>query len=176
MPKPIVTVEEFYAHALAIEREAADRYAEFTAYFSDRDEGVLAGLCASLASMEREHFDELTAACACLTLPAISARGYQWLEADAPESAARELLYRVATPRQLLEIALAAEWRAREFFVGIARTAPSRAVRELASVMAAEETEHVQWVRKALEYRDATGLDWDTLLAQGVGPGAVTSD
>ena len=176
MPMPIATVEEFYAHALAIEREAADRYGEFAAYFSDRDEDALAGLCKSLASMEREHFDELGAACATLTLPAISALQYQWLEADAPESAARELLYRVATPRQLLEIALAAEWRAHEFFVGIARTAPLKAVRELASVMAAEEGEHVQWVRKALEYRDATGLDWDTLLAQGVGPGAATSD
>ena len=175
MPKPIETVEEFYAHALAIEREAADRYEEFTAYFTDRGEDVLAGLCASLASMEREHFTELAAACASLNLPAIAARQYQWLEADAPESAARELLYRITTPRQLLEIALAAEGRAREFFVGIARNAPSAAVRELASVMAAEETEHVQWVRKALEYRQAIDLDWEALLAQGVGPGAATS-
>ena len=66
--------------------------------------------------------------------------------------------------------------RAGGFFVGIARTAPSNAVREVASVVAAEETEHRQRVRKALEYHDATGLDWDTLLAQGVGSGAVTSD
>ena len=110
-----------------------------------------------------------------LTLPVIGAGQYRWLEADAPESLARDLIYRVATPPQLLEIALAAEWRAREFFAEIAGTASSRAVRELASVMAAEEDQHVQWVRNALEYRDASGLDRDALLAQGVGPGAVTS-
>ena len=156
MPVPIDTVEEFYAHALAIEREAAERYAEFAAYFSDRGEEALAGLCSSLASVEREHFDGLAAACAALDLPAIGARRYRWLEADAPESMARDLVYRVATPRMLLEIALAAECRAREFFVEIARTAPSREVRELASVMAAEEAQHVQWVRDALDYRMAT--------------------
>ena len=176
MPAPITTVEEFYAHALAIEREAADRYAEFTEYFADRGEEALADLCRNLASLERGHFDELAAACATLTLPAIARGQYRWLEAEAPEAAARELLYRVANPRQLLEIALGAEWRAREFFVWIVRTAPTNPVRELASVMAAEETEDVQWVRKALEYRDATGLDWDALLAQGVGPGTVISD
>ena len=176
MIAPIATVEEFYAHALAIEREAAERYAEFTAYFSDRDEEALAGLCANLAAMERAHFDDLAAACASLVLPVIGAHRYQWLEAGAPESAARELLYRVATPRQLLEIALAAEWRAREFFVNIALTAPSREVRELASVMAAEEGEHVRWVRNALEYRDTSEPDWNELLAHGTGPGVVTSD
>ena len=31
----IATVEEFYAHALAIEREAAQRYAEFEAHFAE---------------------------------------------------------------------------------------------------------------------------------------------
>jgi rubrerythrin len=75
----------------------------------------------------------------------------------------------------LLEIALAAEWRAREFFVGIARTSPNLAVRELASVMAAEETEHVQWVRKALEYHNATGANWEKLIDAGIGPGALVS-
>jgi rubrerythrin len=152
---PIATVEDFYAHALAIEHEAAERYAELALYFSDRGEDTLAGLASSLASMEREHFDALAAACATLTLPAIDPRRYQWLEADAPESAARELLYRLATPRMLLEIALAAEWRAHEFFAGIARSSPSKEVCELASEMAAEERQHVQWVRDALEYRFA---------------------
>jgi rubrerythrin len=153
---PIATVEEFYAHALAIEREAAERYSEFTAYFTDRGEDALAGLAASLASMEREHFEELAAACAALELPVVDAGACRWLEAGAPDTSARELLYRVATPRMLLEIALAAEYRAHAFFVGIARSAPLKEVRELASVMVAEESQHVQWVRDALEYRMAS--------------------
>jgi rubrerythrin len=174
MPAPIQTVEEFYAHALAIEREAAQRYEEFTEYFEERGEDSLAGLCGNLARMERGHFEELARSCMNLKLPAIAEGGYRWLEGDSPEVPAREMLYRIATPRHLLEIALAAEWRAREFFVGIARTAPSVTVRELASVMAAEETDHVKWVRQALEYHVATGANWDEMISAGIGPGIVS--
>lgn len=175
MHPPIASIEEFYAHALAIEREAAERYVEFAAHFEDRGEEALAGLCRNLAALELEHYQELAAGCAGLSLPAIAADRYRWLEAQSPEAPAREMLYRIATPRQLLEIAGAAEWRAREFFVWIARTSPDVAVRQQASVMAAEETQHVQWVRQALEYHGATGsADWDEMLVHGVGPGIVS--
>jgi len=170
---PVTTVEEFYAHALAIEREAAERYREFTQYFEDRDEATLAGLCRNLSAMEQAHFEELAEACSRLELPPIAEGRYRWLEGGSPEAPAREMLYRIAQPRNLLEIALAAEWRAREFFVGIARTSPSQGVRELASVMAAEETEHVKWVRDALEYHMASGADWEAMIAAGIGPGTV---
>lgn len=176
LPAPIASVEEFYAHALAIEREAAERYAEFEAHFAARGEEVIAGLCRNLASAEREHFEELARACTNLTLPAIATADYQWLDAGSPEAPARELLYRVATPRRLLEIALAAELRARAFFVWVARTARLHHVQELASVMAAEELEHVQWVRRALEYHAPERPDWETLLAEGIGPGAALPD
>ena len=174
MPRLIATTEEFYAHALAIEREAAERYEEFTAYFADRGEEVLAGLCANLARQEREHFEELVRACAHLSLPPISAGDYLWLTGESPEAAARELFYRIGTPRALLEIALDAELRAREFFVEIAKAAPLVSVRELASVMAAEEAQHVTWVRQALEYHTTGNADWDALLGDGVGPGTLS--
>ena len=170
----IRTVEEFYAHALAIEREAAERYEEFAAHFEDRDEVALAGLCSNLADMERKHFEELATTSLAMNLPRIPVGRYAWLEGDSPEAPAREMLYRIATPRHLLEIALAAEWRAREFFVGIARTSPSVTVRELASVMAAEETEHVKWVRQALQYHVTTGANWEEMIAAGIGPGTVS--
>jgi rubrerythrin len=170
MRRPIRTIEEFYANALAIEREAAERYSEFAAYFADRGEDVLAGLCRNLASMERAHYHQLIRASDGLTLPVIEMSGYRWLESGAPETSARQLFYRVANPRQLLEIALGAELRARAFFVGVSRHSPSPAVRQLASVMAAEECEHVRWVREALEYHPAD-IDWEKSLAHGVGPG-----
>jgi rubrerythrin len=174
LPPPVATVEEFYAHALAIEREAAQRYQEFSAYFDDRGDEALAGLCRNLAQMERSHFEELVQACGSLRLPTVADGRYRWLEGDSPEAPAREMLYRLARPRHLLEIALAAEWRAREFFVGIARTSPAQAVRELASVMAAEETEHVRWVRQALEYHVANGATWEEMIEAGIGPGSVS--
>ena len=150
MQRPIATPEEFYAHALAIEREAAERYEEFAQWFETRS-AALAALCRRLARLEREHFDDLAESCARLELPDIAAGEYRWLEGDPPEATARELFHGVANPRQVLQIALAAEKRAHAFFVWVARSAPDRAVRELASVMAAEENEHIAWVTDALE-------------------------
>lgn len=149
MKEACKTPEEFYAHALAIEREAAERYAEFADWFEKRST-ALATLCRRLAALEREHFKELAEACARLELPEIGT-DYRWLERDSPEVTPREAFYSVTDARQLLEIALAAEKRAHAYFVWTARTAPDRAVRELASVMAAEESEHIAWVREALE-------------------------
>ena len=173
--RPIETVEEFYAHALAIEREAAERYGEFATHFADRGEDVLAGLCRNLARFEREHYHQLIRACEGLTLPIIVADDYRWLDGASPEAAARDLFYHVAQPRQLLEIALDAELRAREFFVWVARSARSTAVKELASIMAAEEAEHVHWVMQALEYHPEQA-DWDKLLEDGMGPGPALAN
>jgi len=163
MPRPIGTVEEFYAHALAIEREAAERYNEFAAWFGDRGDDVLAGLCHNLARFEDEHYRQLVNGCQGLTLPNINAADYQWLGEAPPETGARELFFRAAQPRHILEIALEAEMRAREFFAWVARSSSSRAVRELAAIMAAEEAEHVAWVRQAMEYHP-DHRDWETLF------------
>ena len=164
MPRPIRTVEEFYAHALAIEREAAERYSEFETWFFDRGEEVLAGLCRNLAQMENEHFLELVRASAHLKLPAIGVSGYQWLESGSPEAAAREVFYRVAEPRHLLEIALHAECNALAFFEWVARTTNDDSVRLLARGMAAEEQQHVEWVQKALQYHPSRHIDWEKAL------------
>src|SRR4029078_7286394 len=56
MHPPIETIEAFYANALPIEREAAQRYDEFARHFEERGEDALAGLCANLADLERRHF------------------------------------------------------------------------------------------------------------------------
>jgi rubrerythrin len=151
---PIATPEEFYAHALAIEREAAERYLEFAEWFEKRSTS-LAELCHRLAALEREHFETLAEACARLELPEIAAGDYRWLERDWPEAGPREHFYAATTSRQLLQIALAGEKRAHAFFVWVARTAPDRGVRELAALMAAEENEHIAWVSEALERNTA---------------------
>lgn len=165
MSRIIRSIEEFYAHALAIEREAADRYSEFETWFFDRGEEVLAGMCRNLAQMENEHFMELVRACRHLSLPALDATGYQWLESGSPEAAAREIFYRVAEPHHLLEIALHAECNALTFFEWVERTTADDSVRALARAMAAEEQQHVEWVQKALEYHPSAHIDWEKLLA-----------
>jgi rubrerythrin len=172
MPQPIRTLEEFYAHALAMEHEAAERYAEFEAWFRDRGEEMLAGLCRNLSQAENEHFRQLERGARGLTLPVIPAGEMRWLDAGSPESPAHELFYRVAEPRHLLQVALAAECRAAAFFEWVVRTSPSPEVRERAREIAEEEALHVRWMRDALEYHPSWRIDWEGLLGGGTGPGA----
>ncbi|MGZ5033472.1 MAG: hypothetical protein ACXWAC_09775 [Usitatibacter sp.] len=175
MPATIDSVESFYAHALAVEHEAAERYAEFAAYFEGRGEDVLAGLCRTLEQMERDHYVILVRASQGMDLPPIAAGCHCWLDAGPPEAAAHELFFRITNPRQVLEIALGGERHARQFFRWVALTARDAAVRTLAKDMVLEEGDHIRFVLHALEYREPT-TNWRKLLAHGVGPGIVTAE
>ena len=92
---------------------------------------------------------------------------YRWLDAAAPETAARELVYRLMTPRQALQIALSAERRAQAFFEQVMTTADDPALRALAREMAAEEQEHVQVVERLLGDTPDPNSDWGALLEAG---------
>jgi rubrerythrin len=176
MIEPIRSVEEFFAHAIAIEFEAAARYREFEGYFTDRGEAVLAGLCGNLAHFEEEHFDELLRRSQGLSLPKLSPEQYRWINARSPEEPSRELFYEVATARQLLQVALRAERDARRFFEYVAGTTTSPEVQAMAEEMAREEDDHVRWVSKAMEYLPQDGVDWERLLAAGGGPGLALGE
>ena len=153
MPDLVTTIEAFYAHALAIEREAAERYREFEGYFAARGEAVLAAICGMLARMEAEHYAQLARAAEGLELPEPDP-AYGW-STDAPaESAPRKEFYRITNAEQLLEIALEGEIRAQRFFAWVAASASDATVRTLAQEMAQEEARHIRWVSQALAYRN----------------------
>lgn len=171
MLEPIGSVEEFFAHALAIEGEAAKCYRRYQEHFADRGEDVLAGLCGNLAHFEEDHHKLLLERAGKLKLPELPPERYRWLDSGPPEAVDCDLVFRLATPRELLEIALKAERDAKRFFEWVAGTTANGEIHELAEEMAREEAEHVQWVTRAMEYVRSDGVDWDSLLAAGGGPG-----
>ena len=58
---PVSTPNELYAHAIAIEREAAERYSEFAQHMADEGNDQVATLFRTLAVFEAEHLDTLEA-------------------------------------------------------------------------------------------------------------------
>jgi len=141
---------ELYAHAIAIEREAAERYGEFAERMEDEGREDLAHVFGTLAQVEAEHLDTLLARTEGVALPTIAPRRYKWLDAGAPETPAREFVFRLMTPRHALAIALHAEQRAQAFFEHVYWTSSDPGLRALAKEMAAEEREHVDVVSKML--------------------------
>ena len=147
----IRSAPELYAHAIAIEREAAERYAELAGRMQDEGREDLARIFQMLADLESEHLQTLEARTIDVALPPIAAGRYHWLDVGAPETAARELVYRLMTPRMAVAIALQAEIRAQAFFERVMMTCDDPALRALAREMAAEEQEHAALLARMLE-------------------------
>jgi len=158
--KPIRTVPELYASAVCIEREAAERYREFAERMADYGKDEVAEIFARLAVVEGEHLEALLGKSRGMALPAVAPEAYRWIEAGAPDDAARELVLRLMTPRQALTIALGAELRAEAFFEQVFMTAQDAGLRSLAREMAEEELEHVVAIEKLLEGLREPPLDW----------------
>src|SRR5690242_16038906 len=141
--KAIQSAAELYAHAIAIEREAAQRYSELAERMDDEGREELARVFAELARMEAEHLDTLERRTEGLELPEVPQGDYRWLSHAAPETAPHDLVFRLMTPGTALAVALAAEHRAEAFFEHVCWSAPDPALRALAREMAAEERSHV---------------------------------
>lgn len=162
--KTIHSAPELYAHAIAIEREAAERYSEFAERMADLGNDAVASVFAWLASVEGEHLETLQQRTEGVQLPEPVLNQYRWLDSGAPETSARELIFRLMTPRRALEIALAAEKRAQAFFESVMMTADDPALRALAQEMAMEEQGHVALVERLLERTPESSLDWGAVF------------
>jgi rubrerythrin len=165
MAAPIQNLEEFHAHALAIEREAAARYREFAARMADHDKDELAALFAKLSRLEQEHATllEQRIGNADAALPQDQ---YRWIDSSAPETAAHDWVFRLLTPYDALRIALAGEERAKAFFEGVAAGASNPELRAFALDMAEEEKEHAARLERALAHEPDPHIDWETVLGE----------
>ena len=159
----IESAAELYVHAIAIEREAAERYAEFAERMDREGNFAVAALFRMLSTIEARHLEELKRRAADLKLPPLIA-DYTWRDSEAPETAARDVLVRGMTQSHALAIALQAEKRARAFFEYAARIADDPGVRALAREMAAEEAEHVVLVERMLTRIPSAEVNWRSVL------------
>jgi rubrerythrin len=130
---------ELYVHAIAIEREAAARYAELAEVMASEGNDKVAAFFRMLSAFEATRLDALEGKTAGVELPALSC-DHSWYDSEAPETA----------PRHALGTALDAEKRARAFFEQAGRVADDPEARALAREMAEEEAEHIRLIERML--------------------------
>ena len=155
----VESTAELYVHAIAMEREAAERYAEFSRRMADEGNDDVAKLFARLAAHESEHLAALRRRTAGVALPPLES-DYSWIDTGAPETLAHDLVFRLMTPHQALGVALRAEKRARAFFEQAQRAAGDPGLRALAREMAAEEVEHIAMLEALLARTPEAVVDW----------------
>lgn len=134
--------------AISIEDEAKARYEDFSKITGGRYEGDAADMFRLMAGYEARHRSDL-----------VTRR--RALFGDAPRAITSELLDDIEAPdrgqprvfmsaRQALEVALASEEKARDFFDGALGLVTDPEVRKLFTELRAEEQEHVKMVRERL--------------------------
>lgn len=156
----IHSLSEFLAHALAIEQEAAARYQELGDQMTAHNNPAAAELFLWLSGIEAEHAEQVARQAQGVGLPTIQPWDYKWIGFESPESAAHEDAHYLMTPFHALEIALANEQRAAQFFEHVASTTRDESVRKLAQEMAADERQHVVYVEHAMAKHARPGTDW----------------
>ena len=146
------TLPEFMAQALAMEREAVDRYTEFADALKMHNNHEVAALFRTMAGYETKHAERIMAEMGWTEAPAVPAHVLRAPGMDDPETAPFDEVHYLMQPWHALQLALAAEKRAEAFFAVLARLATNEPVRRAALELQAEETEHValvqQWIAK----------------------------
>lgn len=163
--RPLATVDELLAYSLAIEEEAAERYAELADLMEVHNNHEVAELFRKLEAIEGKHIANVEAMGKGRALPRISPLGLQWDDAESPEALAHEDVHYLMTPHHALSLALVAEQRATAFFARVAEEADDEEVRRMAAKLRDEEQEHVelmgQWLARYPKPEDGWDEDPD---------------
>lgn len=154
-------IAELFAHALALETEATERYAELAEVMHTHNNPDAAELFTRMAGIEQLHVNEIRQQISQRKLTDLPTTHYRWVGLEGPETTDYADLHYLMTSRQALALALLNEQRARDYYVTIAENSSDPEVVKFARELAEEEREHVQWVEQWLERIPPTEADWD---------------
>ncbi|MGE5168798.1 MAG: ferritin-like domain-containing protein [Rudaea sp.] len=153
------TLAEFMALAVAMESEAAQRYADLADAMEMANNVEVAGLFRRMASIESGHARTLMADMGWHDAPA-SSEVAATPAPDGAETPAMEDVHYLMQPYHALAIALDCEERAQRFYASLARHAVDDAVREAARALEDEEREHVALVRAWMAKVEKPADNW----------------
>lgn len=154
------TLTEFMALALLMETEAAQRYAEFADAMEMHNNPEVADLFRRLADVEARHAQQIMAEMGWREAPALPPGKPSWDGFEAPETTSADEVHYLMQPYQALQLALASEQRAEQFFARLVRVAKVDSVRKAARELRAEEREHVALVQAWMKKVPKPATNW----------------
>jgi len=157
----ITTLPELLAHAHAIETDAFERYNVLADSMEVSNNQELADLFRKLASYEKTHAEEILKRAGDIELPRIRLAEQTWSDGESPESAPLEQAHYLMTPWHALQMALAAEKRAYDFFDHLYNNVTSEEMKKWAGEFRDEEAEHVKLVEDLLTKYPEPEEGWD---------------
>ena len=141
------TLAELMAQALTMEREAVARYTELAEMMEVHNNREVAELFRKMALYESRHVEQILADMGWAEDTVAPRVAGVWAGFESPEAVPVDEMHYLMHPWHALQLALAAEQRAAQFFAALAGAAQSEAIRRAALEMRDEELEHVELVR-----------------------------
>jgi len=140
------TLEEFFAHAIAMEEEAADRYLELADMMEAHRNDDVAKVFREMVHYSNLHRDSIRARAGSRALPKLKSWQYRWRHP--PEVGDEDGFDYMMEPFHALMYARANEMRSMKYYRSVAADAQDAELERLGNEFADEEKEHVQALDK----------------------------
>jgi rubrerythrin len=148
-------VEEFLAHAIQVERDAADRFSQLADAMESAGNRAVGKLFRQLADYSRMHLADAQERSGFRTIPKLAPDEFEWPDMESPESAAIWAADPMIGTDEALETALAAELAGYEYYATVLRTTTDPEIKALAEEFVAEEHGHVTELKRWIAARAA---------------------
>jgi rubrerythrin len=145
------SVEEFLAHTIQLEREAALRFGQLADAMTTVGNREVGRLFRRLADYSLLHLGDARDRAGFRTLPEMQAGDYQWPDIESPEAAAIWAADPFIGREQALQVALDAETAGLEFYAEVLRTTSDPEIRVLAKEFVEEEAQHVAELQRWMQ-------------------------
>ncbi len=153
-----VTLDGVMAQALAIERKAVERYYALADVMEVHNNQKVCELFRKMAKIEVEHAEMIMTEMGWKSAPAVPA--HLWSMSEAPESVPEDKIHYLMWPWHAIQLALAAEQRAADFFAQLAERISNDAARGAVLKLHKEECEHIALMQAWLDKTPQPGTDW----------------
>ncbi|MDO8767289.1 MAG: ferritin family protein [Burkholderiaceae bacterium] len=145
------SVEEFLAHTIQLEQEAALRFGQLADAMTTTGNKEVGRLFRRLADYSLLHLGDARARAGFRTLPEIKAGDYRWPDIESPEAAAIWAADPFIGIEQALQVALDAESAGRDFYAEVLASTTDPEIRVLATEFVGEEAQHVAELQRWMQ-------------------------
>lgn len=142
------SVEEFLAHAIKLEEEAALRFGQLANSMDACGNREVGKLFRQLSEYSKMHKADAVARSGFRDIPSRRPGEFEWPNIESPESAEIWAADPLIGREQALEIALAAEMSGYEFYKSVLNSTDDPEIRAMAKEFVLEESEHVAELQK----------------------------
>ncbi len=137
------SVEEFLAHSIQLEREAALRFGQLADAMATAGNKEVGRLFRRLADYSLLHLGDAQARAGFRKLPEIASSDYRWPDMESPETAAIWAADPLIGIEQALQVALEAETAGLDFYANVLALTNDPEIKVLAREFVEEESAHV---------------------------------